>query len=91
MVSGPESIISHSAKERNLQPGGLATAIIQALQPETSYSVYAYAMNEVGRSENSMTASFVTCKTSKCNIKLCLSTLILILCTPKNNLVLRVT
>ena len=62
VVSGPSFSVSHNA-EMNLRPGQLVIADIQELEPNTSYSVYAFATNLVGNSERTKTAVFSTGKT----------------------------
>ena len=57
-----DAIINHKAMI-DLQPGEVATVAIQELQPATTYSVYAYATNSAGNSENNTASGFTTCKT----------------------------
>ena len=48
----------------DLRAGELVIADIQELEPNTSYSVYAFATNSVGNSERTKTAVFSTGKTT---------------------------
>lgn len=63
VLTDPHDDIIYYEAVLNLQPGEVATADIQELKPLTIYSVYAYATNSVGDSDNNTVSTFSTRKT----------------------------
>ena len=67
VATDPEGSSSeHTSREQGIQPGGLATGELRELDPNTTYSIHAYATNSIGNGENSENFKFSTSKTLQC-------------------------